>query len=249
MADMNTLVSPDEYRAKLLPGEPDALRYDGSGDDPHEVAGMLLLQIPQRARVLDVGCGTGSVALVANRGKDNDVWGIEPDPERAALARARGLNIHCGFLDRPFIARHGPFDVVVLADVVEHVASPGELLSLAASALSPGGTMFISVPNVAHWSVRLSLLRGRFDYTETGLLDATHLRWFTEKTIRSLCRNCGLEILSIQHTAGMGLQEYDAFPWKLLPRRPKRLLVRILVRCLPHLFACQYLLRVRRSAA
>ncbi len=230
MMDVNSVASPDDHGAKLLADAPDALRYDGSSDDPHEVAGMLLALMPERSRVLDIGCGTGSVALVANRCKGNEVWGIEPDPERAALARGRGLQVHCGVLDRTFTARHGPFDAIILADVVEHVASPGDLLSLAASALRPGGTMFVSVPNVAHWSVRLNLLRGRFDYTETGLLDATHLRWFTEKTIRSLCRNCGLEILSMQHTAG------------------KRLLVRILVRCLPRLFACQFLVQVRLRA-
>jgi len=69
MMDVNSLASPDKHGAKLLADTPDALRYDGSSDDPHEVAGMLLELMAEHSRVIDVGCGTGSVALVANRGK------------------------------------------------------------------------------------------------------------------------------------------------------------------------------------
>lgn len=161
MADMNTLASPDDHGAKLFTGAREALRWDGSSDDPHEVAGILLALMPKRSRVLDVGCGTGSVALIANRGKGNAGWGIEPDPERAAVARARGLCIHCGVLNRTFTASYRLFDVIILADVVEHVASPGEFLCLAARALKLDGTMLLSIPNVARWLVRLNLLCGR----------------------------------------------------------------------------------------
>jgi SAM-dependent methyltransferase len=84
MASGETMVSPDA--PTLGAGLACTLRYAWRSDDPAEVAGTLHTLIPARARVLDVGCGAGAVALVANRGKDNEVWGIEPDPERAAVA-------------------------------------------------------------------------------------------------------------------------------------------------------------------
>lgn len=168
---------PDAHGAGLVVGRLDPLRYSGQSDDPTEVPGMLRALMPELVRVLDVGCGTGSVTAVANGGKGNDVLAIEPDADRSAVARERGIEVFCGFLDEEFIARKGPFDVIVFSDVLEHLPSPDAMLKLAISGLRPGGIILASVPNVAHWSVRLNLLFGRFNYTETGLCDATHLRW------------------------------------------------------------------------
>jgi SAM-dependent methyltransferase len=205
--------------------------------------------MPSHVRVLDVGCGTGAVTLVANHGKNNEVWGIEPDPERAALAGTRGINVTRGTLDHTFVQSHPPFDVVMLTDVLEHVAAPAELLGLAASAVKPGGLVLLSVPNVAHWTMRLHLLRGCFDYTETGIRDATHLRWFTETTICALVQECGLDVVCAQHSAGNDLPEYRHFPWRLLPDRVRRPLVRRLTQVAPRLFGCQHVISTRRPTA
>jgi SAM-dependent methyltransferase len=245
MCDDEGTASPDA-NALGIADVPDALRYDWGNDDPAEVGGLLRALMPSRSLVLDVGCGTGMVTLIANRDKNNQVLAIEPDPERAKLARVRGINVECGYLDQKFLARHPPFDVVVLSDVLEHVAAPGEFLKLAIGALKPGGLILLSVPNVAHWTVRFNLLFGRFDYTETGILDATHLRWFTEQTICALCHNCGLDVLSVQHSAGNDLSEYrQGFPWRFLPGRVRRRLVRGLTRSLPRLFGCQHVISAR----
>jgi methionine biosynthesis protein MetW len=243
------IASPDAHAAGVIDTNLEALRYDWCNDDPAEVAGILRDLMPAHSRVLDIGCGTGAVALAVNRDKDNHLWGIEPDPTRAAVARSRGINVACRNLDREFVDRCAPFDVIMLSDVLEHVASPGEFLELALAALKPGGLVLLSVPNVAHWTVRFGLLFGRFDYTETGIRDATHLRWFTEKTICGLCRNCGLDVLSVGHSAGNDLPEYrSVLPWRLLPGRVRRPLVRGLARSVPGLFACQHVLSARLSA-
>lgn len=242
-------MNPDAHAAGIIDTTPQALRYDWCSDDPAEVAGILRDLMPQRSRVLDIGCGTGAVTLVANRDKDNDLYGIEPDPTRATVARSRGINVVCGNLDQGFLDGHPPFDVIVLADVLEHVAAPGEFLSRALSALKPDGLVLLSVPNVAHWTVRFGLLFGRFDYTETGILDATHLRWFSEKTIRKLCEYCGLDVLSMRHSAGNDLQEYrQALLWRSMPARLRRPLVRRLTHMAPGLFACQHVLQARLPA-
>jgi len=86
------------------------------------------------------------------------------------------------------IPRGAAFDGVVFKDVLEHVADPAALLRDARSLLRPGGRVIASIPNVAHWTVRLRLLFGHFDYTPTGLLDATHLRFFMEASVRALFR-------------------------------------------------------------
>lgn len=79
--------------------------------------------MPSGVRVLDAGYGPGSVTLVANRMKNNDVHGLEPDPQRAELCRSRGIATVFGELDDTFSVRHGLFDVVVFADVLEHLSS------------------------------------------------------------------------------------------------------------------------------
>ena len=194
MAELSRSYRPDASGAGLVDGPLNPLRYDGHSDDPNEVAGIFRALMPENARVLDVGCGTGSVTVIANRDKGNTVLAIEPDADRSAVATARGIDVFCGVLDHEFMSTRGPFDIIMFADVLEHLPSPDDMLKLAMSGLKPGGIILASVPNVAHWSLRLELLFGRFDYTETGLCDATHLRWFTQRTIRNLFTNHGLEI-------------------------------------------------------
>ena len=241
LADRDPPKSPDGHAAGFIHESLEAFRYDGQTGDVHEVAGMLHTLMPSGVRVLDVGCGTGSVTLIANGMKNNDVLGIEPDEQRAERSRSRGIDTVCGELDETFSARHGLFDVIVFADVLEHLPSPAEVLTRAMRVLRPGGLVLISVPNVAHWSVRLNLLRGRFDYTETGILDATHLRWFTAKTIHSLCTDVGLDVRSIQQTAGTELSEYwQTLPWRVIPGRLRRRLIHLLTRLFPLLFGCQH---------
>ncbi len=241
--EYQTSLNPDAHGAGLVDVQLDALRYDDQTDDVHESPGMLRSLMPSGVRVLDVGCGTGSVTLIANRMKNNDVLGLEPDVQRAARSRSRGIDTVCGELDDTFVARHGLFDVVVFADVLEHLPAPAEALTRAIGLLKPGGLVLISVPNVAHWTVRLELLRGRFDYTDTGILDATHLRWFTAKTIRSLCTDVGLDVRSTQQAAGTWLAEYrQMLPWRIIPGRLRRRLIHLLTRLFPLLFGCQHVL-------
>ncbi len=239
--------SPDSHGTGLTTTKLDPFRYGGQKADRFESPGILNRFMPARVRVLDVGCGVGSVTRIANANKANEVVGIEPDPERAACARTEGLDVTCGLLDSDFFAQRGSFDVVVFADVLEHVANPAELLRLALAGLRPGGKILISVPNVAHWTVRFHLLFGRFDYTDTGIFDATHLRWFTKKTLLGMLESCGLEAEQIRHSAGTFVKEYRKFPWKLLPPFLRYRLIRACVLAFPLLFGCQHVVMARRK--
>ena len=248
MSNAQVANSPDVNAAGLLEKPLDPLRYDYHTDDPNEIAGVLHALMPEDARVLDVGCGTGSVAVIANRDKRNRVFGIEPDAARAAVANSRGIDTKCGYLDREFIAEKGPFDVIVFSDVLEHLQAPEEMLSLAAAGLKPDGIFLVSVPNVAHWSVRLNLLAGRFEYADVGICDATHLRWFTRKSILALFPSPTYEILDVRYTAGVSLSVYHSRYMRLIPFPLRRASIRYSAKAFPTVFACQFVVKVRKRA-
>jgi 2-polyprenyl-3-methyl-5-hydroxy-6-metoxy-1,4-benzoquinol methylase len=246
LASFDNVGSPDAHGTGLINGPLNPLRYEGHSDDPHEVAGILRALMPDKVCVLDVGCGTGSVTAIANRDKHNRVLGIEPDNNRVEIALSRGIDATCGFLDESFIKAKGPFDVIVFSDVLEHVVSPDAMLKLAVEGLKPGGILLASVPNVAHWSLRLNLLFGRFNYTDTGLCDATHLRWFTQRSVKALIRNQGLDILAVRHTAGLSLSVYSSPYFRIIPGPVLRKSIYALTRLFPRFFACQFVVKARK---
>jgi 2-polyprenyl-3-methyl-5-hydroxy-6-metoxy-1,4-benzoquinol methylase len=143
--------------------------------------------------VLDVGCGAGFLAgRIASLGYR--VVGV--DVYDSAEARKRCDEFHVCDVEQSFgVDKERRFDLIVLADVLEHVRNPEELLLRARQHLAPGGRILASTGNVAHLYVRLSLLFGRFTYTERGILDRTHVRLFTRSTFRRLFRLCSLRVV------------------------------------------------------
>jgi methionine biosynthesis protein MetW len=155
-------------------------------------------RIPAGASVLDLGCWDGLLlAALRDRGATR-VRGVERDPEARARAEARGLDVVSADLDDPAwpdALGSERFDAVILADVVEHVRDPlGTLRRIVERVLAPGGRVVLSVPNVAHASVRLSLLVGDFDRTDRGILDRTHLHFFTRRSLHALLAEAGLAV-------------------------------------------------------
>lgn len=155
-------------------------------------------QVGRDAVVLDLGCWDGLLlATLAERADCRGV-GIERDPDAAARARARGVEVVAADLDDPaWPAALGGrrFDVVVLADVVEHVRDPhAVLVAIRDRVLAPGGRVVLSVPNVAHGSIRLGLLLGAFERDEQGILDRTHLHFWTRDTFRAVLARAGLGV-------------------------------------------------------
>jgi methionine biosynthesis protein MetW len=232
-----------EQMIETKEAELNPLRYDGHVDEPQEVVRMLADLVPIGSRVLDVGCGTGSMSRIIADTRDAKIIGIEPNSHRAAAARARGLEVHEEPFNPAIVQRLESFDVVVFADVLEHVADPGAFLRWANRVLLPGGRVIASIPNVAHWSVRLDLLRGRFNYQPLGIRDATHLRWFTAATARSLFESNGLRVVSLRHTAGVNLPDYEnRRPWRWMSRNRRDPIIRALARSFPLLFGCQHII-------
>ena len=171
-------------------------------DDPwssHSIINGWLARRAAGTRVLDIGAATGMLGLQFAR-HGFVMHGIEPHPAWADEARPHYAALVCGTLDDAedtFLAGH---DVIVCADVLEHIAQPEQALRRLLALQPSGCEFYISVPNIANIWVRLSLLVGRFDYTERGILDRTHLRFFTRRTFRSMLRAAGLDIAELRVT-------------------------------------------------
>jgi methionine biosynthesis protein MetW len=238
------MTSPDSHSSGFLQTAPDALRYEYLSLDPDDAGMKLAHLIAPNSRVLDVGCGTGVITETIRREKSASIIGIEPDAERVQRAVARGLDVHLGVLSPDFIRQHGPFDYIVFADVLEHLPNPAEIVAMARGGLKPGGSVVASIPNVAHWFVRTDLLRGRFDYQDCGIMDATHLRWFTRRTVREFFERLGFQITALDCTVNINLPDYQRRnPWRRMPHAFRRKLIGKLAAWSPALFGCQHIVR------
>lgn len=236
--------SLDDHSFGFLKSTPDALRYEHLSLDPDDAGMKLASFIEPQSRVLDVGCGTGVVTEIIRQQKSASIIGIEPDVERVRCATARGLDVHLGILSPEFIQEHGPFDYIVFADVLEHLPNPAEIVTLAKTGLRPGGSVVASIPNVAHWFVRTDLLAGRFDYQDCGIMDATHLRWFTRRTIGEFFERLGFQITALDCTVNIDLPDYKRrAPWRWMSPSFRRRLVGKLATWEPSLFGCQFIVR------
>jgi glycosyltransferase involved in cell wall biosynthesis/ubiquinone/menaquinone biosynthesis C-methylase UbiE len=196
--------------------------------------------------VLDVGCGEGYFAekLAVRGNKITGVDFLEYPSQREAFAAYLQANLQEDFA--PVAQRLGDqkFDRVLLLDVLEHLLAPETLLSQLRPLLRRDGQVIVSLPNVANLSVRLLLLFGNFDYQERGILDRTHLHFYTRKTARALLEQQGFEILE---------ERLTLIPVELaLGLSPRNLLVRVLNRMLalcttvlPGVFGYQIMFRAR----
>lgn len=237
--------SPDRNAAGLLGQPVDPLRYDWKLDmAPDEVASIVASMIPAGSRVLDVGCGAGTLTrLLADECKA-DFVGVEPDPTRAGHAAQRGLKVYAGYLSPEVIREIGLFDIALMADVLEHLPNPQEMLLLVREALKPGAAVIVSMPNVAHWSVRLRLLRGKFEYEPWGIMDATHLRWFTAASAKALLSSAGFRVVEYRATAGTGLLDnYGRAPVRWLSAKNQSRFLRAASRRWPELFGSQHVMK------
>ncbi|MEL6576009.1 MAG: class I SAM-dependent methyltransferase [Pseudomonadota bacterium] len=148
-------------------------------------------------RILEIGCadgGTGHYALV--NGRAAFYAGVELMPGPAAKAEAVLSQVITGDVEKlslPFEPES--FDALLMSEVLEHFVDPwAALTEKLVPLLKPGARVFASSPNVAHRAVLRQLLRGRWDLTDSGTMDRTHLRWFTPATYREMLEGAGVEI-------------------------------------------------------
>ncbi|MGV6809814.1 MAG: class I SAM-dependent methyltransferase [bacterium] len=165
---------------------------------------QIVKKIPKYANVLELGCAHGDMANVLKRELQCRVIGIEKDPNAAADAHQVCDYVFVENLDDPQsldALQLESFDVISLVDVLEHLDNPLALLKrLKPLLLESDGRLLLSVPNVAHASVRLELLNGSFNYEDSGILDRTHKHFYTSQSIQALLREAGYTIHEIDYT-------------------------------------------------
>ena len=189
--------------------------------------------------VLEVGCACGATLLaIRNANPKAEVYGIEFDKKAAEMARhfsvVEALDVET--LDRP--EWHETFDYIILGDVIEHLHEPQRAMKNLALLLKPSGCVLVSTPNVMHFSVFRMMLAGRWKYEEAGILDRTHLRFFTRTDLLALLEAAGLEPQEVfesreetEHdqafiaqlaallAPGVDPEELHAFQWKVVAKK------------------------------
>lgn len=189
--------------------------------------------------ILDVGCWNGALGRALIQGCGAVVDGIERDAEQAEKARANGyrvvdvVDLNLGIPD----AGDRTYDFILFGDVLEHLMHPDVVLAELSRRLKSNGYVMVSLPNIAFAGNRLSHLLGRWEYKDYGILDRTHLRFFTKRTMIQLIEGAGLRVTSVD--GYVGLHKYPR-----IAREPLRFLGRVW----PNLFAIQIVICAERCA-
>lgn len=179
------------------------MKYKHFNNTPYEAHRLILDRIKRNSSVLDVGCATGYFARKL-KDKKCKVWGIEIDRLASQRAKKYCEFIFVGDIEKkrllPF-NKHS-FDYILFLDILEHLINPVIVLQFIKLYLKKEGKIIISVPNVAFISIRLALLYGKFTYQKFGIMDETHLRFFTKKSLLEIVENAGYQIEKIDVSSG-----------------------------------------------
>lgn len=159
-------------------------------------------------RVLEIGCACGATLLeIKNRFPQAELYGIELNPHSSAIAETFA-KVQAMNAEEPLSYPQDFFDYIILADVLEHLYDPWKVLANLRNYLKVGGYVLSSIPNLMHVSALRSLINGQFTYTDAGLLDRTHIRFFTLYEIERMFVNCGF-INRLYSSTQMPISEND----------------------------------------
>jgi 2-polyprenyl-3-methyl-5-hydroxy-6-metoxy-1,4-benzoquinol methylase len=212
-------------------------------DAPNSSHASILDLVGFNQRVLEVGCATGHVTKALTE-RGCTVVGIELDRDAAAVAETWAERVVVGDLDAGTLwseLEGEQFDVITFGDVLEHLRDPLATLRAAVRLLKASGVVAMSVPNVAHGDVRMALLRGDFPYSEIGLLDRTHIRFFTKRSLWDLIREAGLVLVEtrrivvplFQTELGVEPNGIDPSTLELIRRDPEAETYQFVIKAVP----------------
>lgn len=199
-------------------------------------------KLPPKGTILEVGCHTGYFSCyLLNLGYQ--VLGIENNSEAAQLAIKEGVEVICGNIEEASLLSsiHKKFDVILLMDVIEHLKEPTATLIQLKQLINPGGKVIVTGPNVAYWAIRKNLLFGKWVYTDSGIMDRTHLHFYTASTWRAVIEEAGYKVISLNPAEGM--LPLENFLSKLATLKESvNWLRRLATSAAPELFTVVYLL-------
>ncbi len=187
-------------------------KHDDLPGNYHSQRPDVFRYLPESARmILDVGCGEGGFGELIKQGRDAEVWGVELDPEVAEKAKKRLDRVFVGNIETDrFDLPEEYFDCIVLNDVLEHLYYPWDVLERLKKYLKTDGHVIASIPNIRYYvNLKKFVLKGEWEYESSGVMDRTHIRFFTLKSMRKMFERCSYRDIRIE-----GLY-YIALPWKL----------------------------------
>lgn len=194
-------------------------------------------------RVLDIGCGTGNLGAALKKQGAKEVVGITYSPEEGVAAGRKIDRVLVADLDI-FVPPPdlGMFDVIVCSHVLEHLREPHRLLRLMHQHIAPTGVLIVALPNILHWQRRLRFLFGDFTYTDGGLMDTTHLRFYTWATAQALIKESMYDLCEARADGHFPLPLLRRY----LPVKLTAWLDQVSTRLIPGLFGSQFILLCRR---
>jgi methionine biosynthesis protein MetW len=209
-------------------------------DNSHAI---VLDWVPRSAHVLDVACATGYLGEYLTDQKQCLVDGIELDSRAASKAERVYHQVYRGSVEDGELLRNiqSTYDVILCAAVLEHLVDPVSVLTSLKPLLNREGFVIVSLPNIAHWQVRWELLRGRFEYQDYGILDRTHLHFYTPEGMRALFHECEFEVANEAFSI-YGPSDLDS-PLLNIPFYGKQIRQR-LVSQFPGLFAQEFVFKL-----
>ena len=156
--------------------------------------------IPETARmILDVGCSEGHFGHALKLRQPCEIWGVEMMPNAAAVAKENLDHVLVAPFNNELPLPEKHFDCVIFNDCLEHLENPENALALAKCLLKPAGLVVASIPNLRYYPVmRDLLLHGKWEYADSGTLDRTHLRFFTQSSIRRMFEQTDFTVMSLQ---------------------------------------------------
>lgn len=210
---------------------------------------MIFNHVTEGATVLDVGCACGDLGVVLKKVKHAELYGLEYDKESVKIAIETGAYQEVLPFDlnqineESFPQYRAKFDFIVCADILEHLYNPKLTLNILKSYLKEGGFILASIPNIAHMSIKANLLLNNFTYTPTGLLDETHIHFFTYQSIAKDVSSLNLKIEECDFTMYDKIGSQPSNPYLALPIDIQKFLFKDY-----HSYVCQYIIKMSLSS-
>lgn len=169
--------------------------------DLKDAIGWLYDYVKPGSRFLDFGCATGYFGSILKKDKNCTVDGVEISEDvieaRKVLDKVYSFDLEAEWPEEIF---KNKYDFAFFGDVLEHLKNPAEALKKTAKLLRKNGKVFVSIPNISHLSIRLELMQGNFEYETMGILDNTHLKYFTLSSFSKLSEEAGYKVVHVDYT-------------------------------------------------